>query len=136
MVFPFWGFGPDPPLTYTTAILWVMECLRTTVSYHIFMNNYVTTFCLFNNIWVIRVLNKNRLHKYTIVGDKQPQRKTGMWPLWTTHIKQKKQCWFKVVGLNNNRALYIAFSKFSEPKRFVQRLSKVQGKCIQEQKPN
>ena len=41
-----------------------------------------------------------------------------------------------VVGLNDNRAVYIASSKFSEPKRFVRRLNKVEGKYIQEQQSN
>ena len=38
-----------------------------------------------------------------------------------------------MVGLNDNRAIYIASSKFSEPKRFGPRLNKVDGKYIQEQ---
>ena len=41
-----------------------------------------------------------------------------------------------VVGLNNKRAVYIASSKFSEPKRFVRRLNKFGGKYIQEQQLN
>ena len=62
------------------------------------MSNYFTSICLLthlgvNNIWATGVLNKNRLHKCTIVGKKQPQKK-GMWSLWTAHIKQKKQCNF------------------------------------------
>ena len=32
-----------------------------------------------------------------------------------------------VIGLKSNRAVYIAFSKFSEPKRFVQHLNKVES---------
>ena len=93
------------------------------------MNNYFTSICLLthlgvNNIWATGVLNKNRLHKCTIVGKKQPQKK-GMWPLWTAHIKQKKQC-------NFDRSLF----KLSEPKRFVRRLNKVEGKYIQEQQLN
>ena len=39
------------------------------------MNNYFTAFRLFNNIWATGVLNKNRLRKCTIVGDKQLQKK-------------------------------------------------------------
>ena len=57
-----------------------------------------------------------------------------MWPLWTTHIKQKSsvnlKSWFE------RQQSGAAFSKFSEPKRFVWRLNKVQGTYIQEQKPN
>ena len=40
-----------------------------------------------------------------------------------------------VVGLNDNRGVYIAY-KFYEPKRFVRCLKKIQGKYIQEQQPN
>ena len=59
-----------------------------------------------------------------------------MWKLWTAHIKQKKQCNLAVVALNNNRVVHITSSKFSEPKRLVQRLNKVEGKYIQEEQPN
>ena len=41
-----------------------------------------------------------------------------------------------VVGLSNNRAVYIASSKFFEPNRFVWHLNKVGGEYIQEQQPN
>ena len=41
-----------------------------------------------------------------------------------------------VIGLNNIRALYIGSSKSSEPKKFVRRLTKVEGQYIQEQQPN
>ena len=39
-------------------------------------------------------------------------------------------------GQSNNRVVYIAFTKSSEPKRFVRRLSKVESKYIQEEQPN
>ena len=41
-----------------------------------------------------------------------------------------------VVGLNDKRMMHIASSKFSEPKRFVRRLKKVEGKYVPEQQPN
>ena len=108
-----------------------MECLPPTV-----MNHYVTCFRMLthlgvNNIWATGVLSKNRLRKCNIVGDKQPQ--IGMWTLWIAHIKQKSRATLRVVGLNDNRAVYIASSKFFEPKRFVRRLNKVEGKYFQEQ---
>ena len=56
-----------------------------------------------------------------------------MWTLQTAQIKQKNTATLTVVGLNDNRAIYIASSKFSEPKRFGPRLNKVDGKYIQEQ---
>ena len=51
-----------------------MECLHLTVSYYIFMNNYFTTFRLFNNIRATGALNKNRWRTCTIAGDKQSQK--------------------------------------------------------------
>ena len=111
-----------------------MECLPPTV-----MNNYVSCFRMLthlgvNNIWATGVLSKNRLRKCNIVGDKQPQ--IGMWTLWIAHIKQKSRATLRVVGLNDNRAVYIASSKFFEPKRSVRRLNKVEGKYFQEQQLN
>ena len=82
-----------------SVVLWLMECLPPTFSYHIFMNNYFTSFRLLthlgiNNIRATGVLNENRLRRCTIIGDKQPQ-KNRMWSLWTVHVKQKKtaQIW-------------------------------------------
>ena len=50
------------------------------------------------------------------------------------HTSSKKSsATLTVVVLNDNRAVYIDSSKFSEPKRFVRRLNKVEGKYIQEQ---
>ena len=62
------------------VVLRLMECLTPTVSFDIFTNNYFTTFHLLtylgvNNIRATRVLNKNRLCKRTIIGDKQLQKK-------------------------------------------------------------
>ena len=90
------------------------------------MDNYFTAFCLLtllgvNNIWATGVLNKNRLRKWAIVRDKQPQKKE-MWTLWRAHIKQKKQCNFDSGWFQRKQApVYIVSSKFSEPKRFARR---------------
>ena len=43
---------------------------------------------------------------------------------------KKSSANLSVVGTNGNRAVCIASSKFSEPKRFVRRLKKVEGKYI------
>ena len=51
-------------------------------------------------------------------------------------LSKKNRAILTVVCLNGNRVVYIASSKFSEPKRFVRRLNKVEGKCIQEQASN
>ena len=62
------------------VVLRMMECLTATVSFDIFMDNYFTSFRLLtllevNNIPEIRVLNKNRLRKCTIIGEKPLQKK-------------------------------------------------------------
>ena len=53
-----------------------MECLTPTFSFDIFMDNYFSYFRLLshlgvNNILATGVLNKNSLHKCTIIGNKQ-----------------------------------------------------------------
>ena len=58
----------------------LMECLTQTVSFDIFMDNYFTSFrqlthLRVNNIRATPVLNKNRLSKCAIIGDKQLQKK-------------------------------------------------------------
>ena len=63
------------------------------------MDNYFTSFRLLthlgaNNIRTTRVLNKNRLPKCTIIGDKQLQKTTkNVTTLNSTH-QAKKQCSF------------------------------------------
>ena len=57
-----------------------MECLTWSVSIDFFMGNYFISFRLLthlgiNNIRATHVLNKNRLRKCTIIGDKQLQKK-------------------------------------------------------------
>ena len=74
-----------------------MECLPPTV-----VNNYVTCFRMLthlgvNNIWATGVLSKNRLRKYSIVGDKQPQ-KENVDTLDSAHqAKKAVQLWQRLV---------------------------------------
>ena len=82
------------------------------------------------------MLNKNRLRKCIILRDKQPQKKSKMATLDRAHQAKKSSVNLTMVGLNSNRGVYPTSSKFSEAKRFVWRLNKVQGKYIQEQQPN
>ena len=64
-------------------VLGLMKCLTPTLSFYLFMDNYFTSFCLFvclpithlNNIQAKGTFNKNRLCKYTIIGDRQQQKK-------------------------------------------------------------
>ena len=46
----------------------------------------------------------------------------------SAHQAKKSSETLTAVGLNDNRVVYIASSKFCEPKRFVRRLKKVEGK--------
>ena len=60
-----------------------MECLTPTISFDLFIDSYFTSFRLFvmlthlrvNNIRARGVFKKNRLRKYTIIGDKRLQKK-------------------------------------------------------------
>ena len=57
-----------------------MECLTTTVTFDIFMDNYLASFRLptllgVNNIRAPGLLNKTTLRKCTIIKDKQLQKK-------------------------------------------------------------
>ena len=77
-VFPstIWRLGEN-------VILRLVECLTPSVSSDIFMDNYFTSFRLLNQLGVnntraTRLLNKNRLRKCTIIGDKQPQKKRNV----------------------------------------------------------
>ena len=68
-----WRLGED-------IVLGLIEYLTPITSFDIFMGNDFTSFCLLtyvgiNNIRVTGVLNKNRLRKYTIIGDQQLQKK-------------------------------------------------------------
>ena len=49
---------------------------------------------------------------------------------------KKNSATLTMVGLNDNREVYIASSKFSEPKRFVRCMNKVEGKYIEKQQLN
>ena len=62
------------------VVLRLIEFLTPTVHFDIFMDNYFTSFRLLtllgvNNIQATRALNKNRLRKCIIIGDKQLQKK-------------------------------------------------------------
>ena len=79
------------------VLLQLMECLTPTVSFDIFMNNYLTFFRLpthlgVSNIQATGVLNKNSLLKCTAIRDKQLQTKErGHFEQRSAH-QAKKQC--------------------------------------------
>ena len=114
----------------------LMECLTPSISFKIFMDNYFTSFCLpthlgVNSIRATRVLNKNRLHKCTIIAEKQLQ-KRNVAAFNSTH-KAKRPCNFGSSFQNDSIAIYIASSESSEPKRFVQCWNKPEKQFIQKQ---
>ena len=68
------------------------------------------------------MLNKNRLRKCIITGDKQLQKKeSGYFEQRTSSQKN---------GWKDHRALYIASSKSFEPKKFIRRLNKAERKYV------
>ena len=91
-----------------------MECLKSTVSFDMFMDNYFTSFLLLTHLGVraTGVLNKYRFRKYTIIGDKQLQKEAAQ-------IQHKIRVTLTVVGSNDSRAIYIASSEYCKPRRFA-----------------
>ena len=86
-----WGFE-----SYITIEIFDLIYLWITIS-HIFV--FLSAYHLgVNNIWARGVFNKNRLHKYTIIGDKQLQKKNVATLNSASHIK-KKHCVTCVAGV-------------------------------------
>ena len=80
------------------VVLRLMEYPTPTVSFDTIMDNYFTSFRLLtqlgvNNIWAAGMLNKDRLHKWNMIRDKQLQKK-GTWPLSHSAHQAKKHCNF------------------------------------------
>ena len=78
-------------------VLRLMECLSPVFSFDIFMDYYFTSFRLLIHLGVKKilatgVLNKNRLHKCTIIRNKQLQ-KRKISTLSSAH-QARKQCTF------------------------------------------
>ena len=71
-----------------------MECLTPSLSFDISIDNYFTFFRLathlgVNNIRATGVLNKYRIRKCTIIGEKQLQKKRNMAALNNAHEAKK-----------------------------------------------
>ena len=113
-----------------------MECFPQTVSYHIFLENYFTSFRLLthlgvNNFEATGVLNKNTLRKCIITWDKQSQKKEcGCFE--QLPLSQKVRCKFGSGLLERPHCVIHSFSKSSKPKRFVLSLNKIERNYIQE----
>ena len=83
-----WANIPKFPPLDENVVLRLMECFTSSVSFDVVMDNYFTSFRLLtllrvNNIRATRMLNKNSLRKYTVIGNKQLQKKG------TCHYKQR-----------------------------------------------
>ena len=90
-----------------------MFCSWWNASFAIFMDSCFKSFRLnthlgVKNIPATVVLNKSRLRKCTIIGDKQLQKK-WTWPLWTAHIKQKRHCNFDCCWLKLQKGGLFSF---------------------------
>ena len=93
-----------------------MECLITTFSFDVLMDNHFTSFRLFThlrvyNIQATRMLNKNRLRKCTIIGDKQLQKNRK-----STNLNRTTVGRFTWLSLNlvNLRDLFCVGTKLKE----------------------
>ena len=62
------------------------------------------------------MLNKNRLRRYTIIGEKHLQKRNVATLNGEAHMKQKR-CVTCVDGENGSKALYIASSESCQPNR-------------------
>ena len=117
-----------------------MECLLLTVSYHIFMNNFLAPFCLLthlgvNNVWAKTVLNKTGFpNALTLETNSSKKKERGYFEQRTP--SKKSSTTLTVVDWNNKRAVYIAPSKSSKPEGLVRYLNKVERKYIQEHQRN
>ena len=109
-----WGLGEH-------IVLRLVECLSPTASFDIFMDNYFTSFHLFTHLGVNNiqpdVLNKNRLHKCTIIWDKELQKKRNSATLNSAADIKQKSSVTCVVSSNDTRAIYIASSESCQPSR-------------------
>ena len=77
--------------------------------------SHFLSFCLLNH-FKQHLSSKNRLRKYTIIGDKQLQ-KRNMTTLKSRALIKKKRCVTCVAGYNDSRARYKAFSQSCQPKK-------------------
>ena len=128
-----WGLGEH-------VVLNLMERLPPGQSYHVYMDNYFTSFRLLSylgtrGISATGVINKKKLSKCDIMGNKDLEKKER------GHVEQvtaeQDSTTITVVGWNDNRAVYIASNCLSsKPTRNVQRWSKIERKYIQVLQPN
>ena len=109
-----WGLGEN-------VVQRLMKCLPSTV-----MNNYVTCFRMLTHLGVNNICaqQKQVTQMHYFWGQTAAKKECGHFRQRTS--SKKSSAILTVVGLNDKRAVYIASFKFSEPKRFVRRLNKVE----------
>ena len=124
-----WGLGE-------MVVLWLSECLSPNVSFHIFMDNYFTSFRLLallaqHNIRATGVLNKKKLSKCEIMGDKELAKKPRGQVVQQKSTNRGVGKIF-VIGWNDNRTVYIASNYLpSKPSKTVRRWNKIDQKYVQ-----
>ena len=112
-------------------VLRLMECWTLELSFDIFMDNHFTFFVYLPTLKLTTFEQHVCSTKIGYVNApslrvNNCKKKKWMWPLWTAHIKQKKQCQMTVLGQNNSSAIYIASSESCEPKRCARCWNKVE----------
>ena len=101
-----------------------MECLTPTVSFDLFMDNYLTFFCLFVclptlelTIFKQEVCSTKISYANTLSSRTKSCEKRNVATLNSAaHVKQKR-CVTCVAGWNDSKALYIASSESCQPNR-------------------
>ena len=106
------------------VVLWLMECLTSTVSCHLLMANYFTSFRLFVSLPTLELTICEQVVCSTKIGYANTpssginsRKKRNVATLKSgVHIKRKR-CVTCRAGQNNSRALYIASSESCQPNR-------------------
>ena len=122
------------------VVLRLIECLTPTVSCHLFMANYFTSFRLFVCLATLELTKCEQMvcstkigYANTLSSGTNSCKKRNVATLNSAaHIKQKG-CVTCRAGQNDNRVLYIAYSESCKPNRnFFGLWNKVERKYIQE----
>ena len=124
------------------VVLRLMECLTPTVSCHLFMANYFTSFRLFVCLATLELTKCEQVvcstkigYANTLSSGTNSCKKRNVATLNSAaHIKQKR-CETCVAGQNDSSELYIASSESCQHSRNLF-WNKVERKYIQEQQPN
>ena len=94
------------------------------------MNKYFTSFRCFLHLFELATFEENVCSKKL---EQTAVKKEQGYFEQKSYLKQKSSESLTIIDWHVMRAVYIASFKFSESKRFVQRLNKVEQKYIQEE---